>query len=390
MPHISDSVHSHEDGEAKTNCNVRHIADSVLCNEDPSGKKDNTWLDVSADVYRGRTCMLHDWKGDIGGKLVALHFAGNDFKKKGKVKGVLPWNFNNVFCSKLSDVKKEAREVVFVMWGDWDFWKHGFWGEINSAESGSRFDAMAASVCQAASNMGIRVIWLRSADLRHMELTSDRWHFRSSAREHLQIILQAVFTNVPLPTAMCVGNLVADPPVMLVEYIIRYWDFRHYTRGPFESSLVIRKVSRLGQTYNTIQFMNEKGYWQDSHGFWAIRRSTTEPGQLVLMLGDFHCRGGLPRNLTLISTNGMVAGFDILHDGIFIGQNFRCVHPPNNPVTMTVHGMQRLAPPPPPPPPPMPLMLQDSSAASTDGLDSPSSDSQDSESDSQDSEYVLL
>ena len=269
------------------------------------------------------------------------------------------------------------------MRGDWDFWKHGFWGEMNSAESGSRFDAMAASVCQAASNMGIRAIWLRSAELRRMELTSDGWHFRSSTREHLQIILQAVFTNVPLPTAMCVGNLVPDPPVLLVEYIIRYWDFRHYTRGPFESSLVIRKVSRLGQTYNTIQFMNEKGYWQDSHGFWAIRRSTTELGQLVLMLGDSHCRGGLPRNLTLISTNGMEAGFDILHDGIFIGQNFRCVHPPNNPVTMTVHGMQRLAPPPPPPPPPMPLMLQDSSTASTDGLDSPSSDSQDNE-------YVLL
>ena len=83
MPHISDPVHSHEDGEAKTNCNVHHIADSVLCNEDPSGKKDNTWLDVSADVYRGRTFMLHDWKGDIGGKLVALHFAGNDFKQVG-------------------------------------------------------------------------------------------------------------------------------------------------------------------------------------------------------------------------------------------------------------------------------------------------------------------
>ena len=140
---------------------------------------------------------------------------------------------------------------------------------MNSTESGSRFDAMAASVCQAASNMGIRAIWLRSAELRHMELTSDGWHFRSSTREHLQIILQAVFPNVPLPTAyptgcmasllescvdpldmwrngdivevptavvapaMCAGNLVADPPVLLVEYIIRYWDFRHYTRGPF-------------------------------------------------------------------------------------------------------------------------------------------------------------
>ena len=91
------------------------------------------------------------------------------------------------------------------MWGDWDFWKHGFWGEINSTESGSRFDAMAASVCQAASNMGIRVIWLRSAGLRHMELTSDRWHFRSSAREHLQIILQAIFPDVPLPTASPTG-----------------------------------------------------------------------------------------------------------------------------------------------------------------------------------------
>ena len=199
-------MHSHEDGEAKTNWNVHHIADSVLCNEDPSGKKDNTWLDVSTDVYRGRTFMRHDWKGDIGGKLVALHFAGNDFKgRKGKVKGALPGYFDEVFRSKLSDVKKEAREVVFVMWGDWDFWKHGFWGEINSTESGSRFDAMAASVCQAASNMGIRVIWLRSADLRHMELTSDRWHFRSSAREHLQIILQAIFPDVPLPTASPTG-----------------------------------------------------------------------------------------------------------------------------------------------------------------------------------------
>ena len=136
--------------------------------------------------------------------------------------------------------------------------------EINSTESGSRFDAMAASVCQAASNMGIRAIWLRSAELRHMELTSDRWHFRSSAREHLQIILQAVFPNVPLPTAYptgcmasllesCVdpldmwrnGDIVEVPtavvaPAMcagnlLVEYIVRYWDFRHYTRGPFES-----------------------------------------------------------------------------------------------------------------------------------------------------------
>ena len=61
---------------------------------------------------------------------------------------------------------------------------------------------------------------------------------------------------VEVPTAvvapaMCAGNLVADPPVLLVEYTIRYWDFRHYTRGPFESSLVIRKVSRLGQTYNS-------------------------------------------------------------------------------------------------------------------------------------------
>ena len=129
---------------------------------------------------------------------------------------------------------------------------------MSSTESGSRCDAMAASGCQAASNMDIRAIWLRSAELRRMELTSDGWHFRSSTREHLQIILQAVFANVPLPTAMCVGSLVPDPPVLLVEYIIRYWDFRHYTSGPFESSLVIRKVSRLGQTYNTIQFMNEK------------------------------------------------------------------------------------------------------------------------------------
>ena len=176
---------------------------------------------------------------------------------------------------------------------------------------------------------------------------------------------------------------IADRPVLLVEYMMRYWDFRQYTRGHFESSLRIRKVSRLRHTYNVIQFMNEKGYWQDSRGFGFVRRSTVAPGQHVLMLGDFHCRGGLRRNLTLVSTNGMEADFDILHDGILIGQNFRCVIPPNNPVIMTVHGIQRLAPPPPPPPLPMPLMLQDSSTPSTNGLDSSSSDSQDNQ-------YVLM
>ena len=204
------------------------------------------------------------------------------------------------------------------------------------------------------------------------------WERSARSRRHCTVVAAAMAHG---DAAVVVAATVADPPVLLVEYIIRYWDFRHYRRGQYESSLRIRKVSRLGAKYNTIQFMNEKGYWQDSHGFWAIRRSTLlEPGQLELKLGDFHCRGGLPRNLTLISTNGMEAGID----GIWIGQNFRCVHPPNNPVTMTVHGIQRLAPPPPPPPPPMPLMLQDSSTASAPASTASTS------SDSQDNQYVLL
>ena len=117
-----------------------------------------------------------------------------------------------------------------------------------------------------------------------------------------------------------VASTVADAAeVLVLEYIIRYWDFRHYLLGPYEYCLRLRRVRRLSQHYNTCLFMNEKGYWQDCHGFWAIRRSIMEPGQLVLMLGVVHCCGGSPRDLTLISTNGMQAGID----DVWIGQNFR-------------------------------------------------------------------
>ena len=180
-----------------------------------------------------------------------------------------------------------------------------------------------------------------------------------------------------------VATTVADPPVVLVEYIIRYWDFRHYLRGPYESCLRLRQVRRLSQHYNTCLFMNEKGYWQDCHGFWAIRRSITEPAQLVLMLGDFHCCGGLPWDLTLISTNGMQASID----DMWIGQNFRCVHPPNNPVTMTVHGIQRLAPPPPPPPPPIPFMLQVNSTVDSTAAAPASNSDEGVAQDSEDHQY---
>ena len=173
---------------------VLHISDSVLCHQ-TSAKLDNSWLGVAADVYRGRTFMKHDWTGDVVEKRVALHYAGNDFKTdKGRVKGDWPWNFSQVVRAKLAQLKNMAEEVVVVVWGDWQLWKEGFYGAVEA--DGVRFDQMMASVGDCARDEGIRCIWLRESDLRHLETTSDYWHFAASSGHDLREIVQGVF-NAP-------------------------------------------------------------------------------------------------------------------------------------------------------------------------------------------------
>ena len=65
-----------------------HIADSVPSDgNNNSPKGDNTWLGVTANVWRGRSTERHEWcvPGGSEHKIAVVHIVGNDFKSKGSV-----------------------------------------------------------------------------------------------------------------------------------------------------------------------------------------------------------------------------------------------------------------------------------------------------------------
>ena len=65
-----------------------HIADSVLSDgSSKSPKGDNTWLGVTADVYRGRSIARHEWRAPAGSqeKIAVVRIASNNFKRSGPV-----------------------------------------------------------------------------------------------------------------------------------------------------------------------------------------------------------------------------------------------------------------------------------------------------------------
>ena len=68
---------------------------------------------------------------------------------------------------------------------------------------------------KAAKDMGIRTIRLRSAQVCHMELSSNHWHFRLSAKEQLKTILQSIFAQPPPPQPPRQPPLQSEPPFPL-------------------------------------------------------------------------------------------------------------------------------------------------------------------------------
>ena len=99
-----------------------HIADSVLCDgSNKFSKGDNTWLGVTADVWRGRSIARHPWGAPPGSqeKFAVVHIASNDFKTRGGAR-VKPWldeSFWDVFKEKMLLLRGETKGVFLVVWG---------------------------------------------------------------------------------------------------------------------------------------------------------------------------------------------------------------------------------------------------------------------------------
>ena len=114
------------------------LSDSILQSEE-SAKLNSSWLDIAGqvDVVSGRTLFRHEWVLPRAANKTFLICAGNDFKKGGRVKGSLPWNFCEVVQRRLAEVRARTRQkLTFVLVGDWSKWQGGFSGA--DAEAGVR------------------------------------------------------------------------------------------------------------------------------------------------------------------------------------------------------------------------------------------------------------
>ena len=196
---------------------VAHIADSVLSNGScKNGKTDNTWLGVAnMDVQTGRSFTRHEWEppASSASMTVIVHCSGNDLKKSGPtVKGALDCAFWSIFERKLGEIQSKSREVIFVMWGDYDAWQSGF-VDAAVAPARTRYDDMCMSMLQAASGLGVHTLWLRSRHLSDLA-RPDGWHFEASAREGLRRILASIcIVTRGLPPAPSAPPAPPAPPV---------------------------------------------------------------------------------------------------------------------------------------------------------------------------------
>ena len=103
------------------------ISDSFLACQ--VSKEDSTWLNIQGfvDVVRGRSFCKHEWALPHPAADVHIFCAGNDFQKKGNVKGALPWDFDEkVKAHVLSIRAKTQGRLTFVLCGDWADWQKGF------------------------------------------------------------------------------------------------------------------------------------------------------------------------------------------------------------------------------------------------------------------------
>ena len=171
-----------------------HIADSVLCDgSNKSSKGDNTWLGVTADVWRGRSIARHPWGAPPGSqeKFAVVHIAGNDFKTRGGAR-VKPWldeSFWDVFKEKMLLVRRETKGVFLVVWGDYQLWAPGF-NDEQATSAAARYNGMCAEMLQRATQLDIPNRWLRYEDLADLEHPpNDAGHFARSSASKLRGLL---------------------------------------------------------------------------------------------------------------------------------------------------------------------------------------------------------
>ena len=97
-----------------------HLSDSVLSNgSSNSPKADNTWLGVTADVFRGRSIARHPWRAppDSQEKFAVVHIARNDFKtlKGARVRPRMDESFWHEFDRKMAILRGETMSVFLVI-----------------------------------------------------------------------------------------------------------------------------------------------------------------------------------------------------------------------------------------------------------------------------------
>ena len=182
------------------------FSDSIL--QDSAGNQDESWLDIKAHVVvqRGGTLFRHDWNAPEYVRNSFVLLAGNDFKKSGpRVKGSLPFNFEEVATRKLISIRKNTHEsMTFILWGDWGSWSNGF-VDGTDATAGKQYDAYCMRLLDVANSICDKTVWLRQDKLIDLPRLDDQWHFRCDAKLKLQKLL--------LSEGIEIGSTPSTPPV---------------------------------------------------------------------------------------------------------------------------------------------------------------------------------
>ena len=167
-----------------------HLSDSILAHP-VFGKLSNTWLGLigHVDCGNGRSFLRHDWHMDKTVDTIYVHVAGNDFIKKGTVKGSLPHGLDDKVGEVLGGLRQKTRRLYFVVWGDWSTWRRGF-KPNQTAEDGERYDKFCEELLRMATPYCTGTIHITGKTINHLQLISDNMHFALDAREGVRKLLQ--------------------------------------------------------------------------------------------------------------------------------------------------------------------------------------------------------
>lgn len=167
-----------------------HLSDSILAHP-VFGKLSNTWLGLigHVDCGNGRSFLRHAWHMDKTVDTIYVHVAGNDFIKRGAVKGSLPYELGDKVGVVLGGLRQKTTRLYFVVWGDWSTWRRGF-KPNQTAEDGERYDKFCEDLLRMATPYCTRTRHITGNTINHLQLMSDNMHFALGAREGVRKLLQ--------------------------------------------------------------------------------------------------------------------------------------------------------------------------------------------------------